>query len=70
MIETYFFKKIDDSDPEILSLFRTTRPLSFFIAPVITTIALVYVDISYLFVIIGVLCLITLYPIATLHDTN
>ncbi len=70
MIETYFFKKISDEDPEILSLFRTTRPLSFFIAPLITTVALVYVDIPYLFLIIGAILLITLYPIATLHDTN
>jgi predicted MFS family arabinose efflux permease len=70
MIETYFFKKINDSNPEILSLFRTTRPLSFFIAPLITTVGLVYLDISFLFVIIGGICLLTLYPIATLHDTN
>lgn len=70
MIETYFFKKIDNNDPEILSMFRTTRPLSFFIAPLITTIGLVYMSMPYTFVLMAVICLITLYPIATIRDTD
>ena len=70
MIETYFFKKIDGRDPEILSMFRITRPVSYFIAPIITTVGLVYTVDSNLFMIIGLLCLITLYPILTIKDTN
>ena len=70
MIETYFFKKIDGRDPEILSIFRITRPFSYFIAPVITTIGLAYTDQSNLFIILGTICLLTLYPILTLKDTN
>lgn len=70
MIETYFFKKVDGKDPEILSMFRTTRPLSFFIAPIITTVGLAYTTDQYLFVILGVICLFTLYPVMTIRDTN
>lgn len=70
MIETYFFKKIDGRDPEILSMFRITRPLSYFTAPLITTIGLVYTTDSYLFVILGIICLLTLYPISSIRDTN
>ncbi len=70
MIETYFFKKVDGKDPEMLSMFRITRPMSFFIAPIITTIGLVYVTQSYLFVILGGICLLTLYPILTINDTR
>ena len=70
MIETYFFKKIDPKDSEILSLFRITRPLSFFIAPLITLIGLIFVSNAYLFVIIGGLCIISLIPIALIKDTN
>jgi len=70
MIETYFFKKVDGRDPEVLSMFRITRPLSFFIAPIITIVGLAYTDQSNLFVVLGTICLLTLYPILTLKDTN
>ena len=70
MIETYFFKKVDGKDPEILSMFRITRPLSYFTAPVIVTIGLVYATDQYLFLIFGIICLLTLYPILTIKDTD
>lgn len=70
MIETYFFKKVDGRDPEILSMFRVTRPISFFIAPAITTVGLIYTTDQYLFAILGGICLLTLYPILTIKDTN
>ncbi len=70
MVETYFFKKVDVKDSEILSIFRITRPLSFFIAPLITVVGLMFVSSSYLFAIIGALCILTLGPIALIRDTK
>lgn len=70
MIETYFFKKVDGKDPEVLSMFRITRPLSYFVAPLIVTISLVYTTEQNLFLVFGVLCLLTVYPILKIKDTN
>lgn len=70
MIETYFFKKVDKKDSEVLSMFRITRPLSFFTAPIITTVGFVYTSEQYLFLVLGIICLLTLYPILTMRDTN
>jgi predicted MFS family arabinose efflux permease len=70
MIETYFFKKVDGRDPEVLSMFRITRPLSYFVAPLIVTISLVYTTEQNLFLVFGVLCLLTVYPILKIKDTN
>jgi MFS-type transporter involved in bile tolerance (Atg22 family) len=70
MIETYFFKKVDGKDPELLSMFRITRPLSYFLAPLIVTISLAYTTDQYLFIIFGGIILLTLYPILTMKDTN
>lgn len=70
MIETYFFKKVDVKDSEILSMFRITRPLSFFIAPLITVTGLMFVTNAYLFAIIGSLCIVTIIPIALIRDTR
>jgi Na+/melibiose symporter-like transporter len=70
MIETYFFKKVDQKDSEILGAFRVTRPLSFLIAPILTLIGLVFVQESYLFILLGFLCVATLIPTAMIKDTN
>jgi predicted MFS family arabinose efflux permease len=70
MIETYFFKKVDGKDPEVLSMFRITRPLSYFVAPLITIVGLVYTTDQYLFAVLGILCLLTLFPIFRIKDTK
>ncbi len=70
MIETYFFKKINNRDTGMLSMFRITRPMSYFIAPIITTIGLVYTTDKYLFIVIGAIIILTIYPILKIKDTD
>lgn len=69
MIETYFFKKVNKKDSEILGVFRVTRPISYLIAPLVTSIGLFFTTDVYLFTILGVLCLLILIPIAMIRDT-
>ncbi len=69
MIETYFFKKVDKKDSEILGIFRVTRPISYLIAPLITSVSLLFIGDEYLFIVLGVLCLLTLIPILSIRDT-
>jgi predicted MFS family arabinose efflux permease len=70
MIETYFFKTVSSKDSAALGMFRVTRPASYFIAPVITLVGLYFAPMQYLFIPIGVICLIGLYPALTIKDTN
>ncbi len=70
MIETYFFKRVDGKDPEVLSLFRITRPLSYFVAPLVVTVSLVYTTEQNLFIVFGILCLLAVYPVMKIKDTN
>ncbi len=71
MIETYFFKTVDPKDPNILGFFRITRSISYFIAPLITGLVLIYTtDQSYMFVVIGLICLLAMVPAWRLRDTN
>ncbi len=70
MIETYFFKKVPPSESHILSMFRITRPISYFIAPLITVVGLVYTTDPYLFMILGIICILTLISILRLEDTR
>ncbi len=70
MIETYFFKHIRQKDANMLSMFRVTRPLSTFIAPLIMTTALMFVSHQLSFVVLGVLLVFSLIFCVRIKDTN
>ena len=74
MIETYFFKTVSSRDTAALGLFRITRPISYFIAPLISIIVLMFTHSNelhpYNFILIGLLSLIALWPIFSIKDTN
>ena len=70
MMETYFFKTVSPRDSAALGVFRITRPLSYFFAPLITVVGLYFTTNNYLFVVIGVVCLIALWPALSIKDTN
>jgi MFS family permease len=70
MMETYFFKKVSTRDTSVLSSYRITRPLSYFLAPVVMMLGLLFTDMQNMFVIIGAFSLLALYPALTIRDTN
>lgn len=70
MMETYFFKTVSPRDSAALGLFRITRPLAYFFAPLITGVGLIYFAESYLFVIVGAVSLLALIPVLLIEDTN
>lgn len=70
MIETYFFKTVSLRDSAVLGLFRITRPVSNFIAPIITGIGLLFMTHEYLFVLIGMIALAGIVPAVMIRDTR
>lgn len=70
MIETYFFKTVSVRDTAVLGSFRITRPVSNFIAPLITGAGLLVTTHQYLFVIVGMIALVGLIPALTIRDTK
>ncbi|MDB5258892.1 MAG: hypothetical protein JWO73_100 [Candidatus Taylorbacteria bacterium] len=70
MIETYFFKKVDKRESNVLSIFRITRPIAYFIAPIITGIGMIYTSYAGLFMILGIVVLCGLFFTLTIKDTN
>jgi MFS family permease len=70
MIETYFFKTVPQRDSAVLGSFRVTRPIAYFIAPLITGFGLIFMTHESLFILIGVISLVGLLPALTIRDTN
>ena len=70
MIETYFFKTVSPRDSAVLGSFRITRPVSYFLAPIIMIIGLIFIQDRYMFIVIGLISLAALYPALTIRDTS
>ena len=70
MMETYFFKTVSARDSAVLGSFRITRPLSYFVAPLVMTLGLLFTTNQWMFAVVGLLTLIGIYPALTIRDTR
>ncbi len=71
MSESYFFKKVDGTDTNIIGFFRNARPLAYIIAPIIASIVLFFLSLKYLFVIGGIIMIVVGLPATLmLKDTK
>jgi MFS family permease len=69
MNETYFFKKTGENQPEVVSLFRMTKPLAYIIAPLVATFVLQLMPFKALFFMLGLVMFYGLRYSLTLKDT-
>ncbi len=65
---SYFYKRIDKDDVNMISFFHTARPLAFIIAPAISGILLIFFPLSSVFLLIVFVSFLTLLPIYKLTD--
>lgn len=70
MNETYFFKQINDKDVGVISLYRMIFPFSYLVAATFSSTFLVFGDMKWLFIVIGILVLSAIMPLAKLKDTR
>ncbi|MCR4274891.1 MAG: MFS transporter [Candidatus Campbellbacteria bacterium] len=70
MTETYFFKHIQGKDLEMMSLYRIVEPVAYVVAPILASVFLLFYDIQYIFLMLGVVVLCGLIPAFSLQDTK
>ncbi len=68
--EGYFFKKVSGLDPDLISIFRGTRSLSFIIGPLIGAAALSFMSYRGLFIFLGILTLLGAIAASRLKDSR
>jgi MFS family permease len=69
MVETYLFKKVTDQNLDIISLYRTARPTAYIIGPLLASVLLAFMDIKFLFLILGILVLFGINFSLKIKDT-
>ncbi|MFA6194103.1 MAG: MFS transporter, partial [Parcubacteria group bacterium] len=55
--ESYFYKRIDCQDVDIIDFFRTVRPIAYAVGPLITTPIVLFLGIKFVFPMIGIVVL-------------
>lgn len=70
MSETYFFKKVDTTNVNIVSLFRTMRPFAYLVGPIVASGLLTLIDIKYIFIALGIIMFYGLRYSLALNDTK
>jgi MFS family permease len=70
MRESYFFKKVDVEDLELINAFRATTPFAYILAPLLIDLILLFLPINYIFLFLGLIMLSGLYFSLTLKDTK
>jgi len=70
MSETYFFKKTDSTNSNILAFFRTAGPIAYIFAPILASVFLTFFDLKYIFLATGIFVLFGIKYSLAIKDTN
>lgn len=68
--ESYFFKRIDGNDVDIVNFFGTSRPVAYIVATACSSIILIFSSISSIFILVALVCFSALYPVFMLADNK
>jgi MFS family permease len=68
--DSYFYKRIDGSDMDLISFFRTSRSTAYMIATAFSAIILVFFPVKAIFIFIGLAMLVAIYPAIKLEDNK
>lgn len=56
--DSYFFKQVNQEKTNLIGFYRIARPLSFVVAPIVTTVASQFISLQYTFLVIGAFMII------------
>jgi len=66
--DSYFYKRIDGTDVDLIGFFRTSRSVGFLSASILSAASLVFLPLHYIFIILSAVVLTGLYPAFRLAD--
>ncbi len=68
--ESYFFKKVDGTEPNLVSLFRLMRPLANLLGTVTGSIALIFLPFPLIFIVLALVMASGTFIVSFLTDTK
>jgi MFS family permease len=68
--DSYFYKRIDGYDIDMINIFRTALPLAYIVASILSAGVIYIFSIKAVFILVGVVVLSALYPVFCLVDNE
>lgn len=68
--DSYFYKKVDADDVDLIDFFRTSRPVGYMIGTFFASIILIFVSMKFIFVVLVAVIFSALYPAFKLVDNK
>lgn len=69
-LETYFFKKVDGQDTDLISFYRNAAPLAYITAPLLASALLWFMPINYIFFVLAIILITGLRFSTKIEDTK
>ena len=66
--DSYFYKRIDGTDVDVINFFKTSRPFGFLTASIVSAVSLMFLPLRYIFIILSIVIFSGLYPAVRLKD--
>ncbi|HAV11077.1 MAG TPA: hypothetical protein DCX32_00805 [Candidatus Moranbacteria bacterium] len=66
--DSYFYKKVDAGDIDLIDFFRTASPVAFILGPMMASLLLLFFPMNVVFVFVGVIILLGVLPAMGLAD--
>lgn len=68
--DSYFYKRIDGHDVDLIDFFRTTKPVAYILFAIISIVMLIYLPMKSIFVLTAVIAFLGIYPAFRLVDNK
>jgi MFS family permease len=68
--DSYFYKRIDGNDMDVISFFRTSRSVAYIASTALSAIFLFFFSLKIVFLLVTLVVLLALYPAFTLVDND
>jgi len=68
--DSYFYKRIDCRDVDVIDFFRTSLPMAYIFATIFSSFIFLFLPIKFVFILTGIIVLSALYPAFRLTDNR
>lgn len=68
--DSYFYKRIDCRDVDVIDFFRTSLPMAYIFATILSSFVFLFLPIKFVFILTGLIVLSALYPAFLLTDNR
>ncbi|HBY11107.1 MAG: Permeases of the major facilitator superfamily [Candidatus Moranbacteria bacterium GW2011_GWF2_36_839] len=68
--DSYFYKRIDCRDVDVIDFFRTSLPMAYIFATILSSFVFLFLPIKFVFILTGIIVLSALYPAFRLTDNR